>query len=359
MFLSNERRDMFLPLTSTGMPAGAVRKLEALGITTLEELRDTWTYGNRQLLTDYLGESPVRFVMDRPSPSLTRGAAARGPGESINLRAAGPVRPLVRHARGLAISTAQIKRRAEAPPGIALGGRRGGRPEARLVSLIDKFPAVRDQGQRGTCVAFASVAFLEFHLSGRSAKTKRRSEQFLYWACKEVDGMPTQDGTTLAAARKAMKTYGVCLNATWKYEGRPIGPTEGQGPPPDKAVAEAKQTRWSDAAEQSPTSEVDAIRSHLDKGRPVVVGVLTYSNWDFPVVADTGEIGLPLPLSQPDGGHAICLIGYESKPDAPGGGIFLFRNSWSKSWAAHSRYRAGYGTLFFEYVRQYAVEAYF
>ena len=38
--------------------------------------------------------------------------------------------------------------------------------------------------------------------------------------------------------------------------------------------------------------------------------------------------------------------------------MFLFRNSWGKSWATKSRYKAGYGTLFFEYVRQYAVEAF-
>ncbi len=359
MFLNDERRDVFLPLAATGMPEEAVRKLEALGITTLEELRDTWTYGNRQLLTDYLGESPVRFVMYRPGATLTRSEAATGPGESINLAAAGRVPPLVRHARGLAMSASQLKRRAEAPPGIALGGRRGGRSAAGLVSLIDKFPAVRDQDQRGTCVAFASVAFLEFHLSGGSARTKRRSEQFLYWACKEIDGIPAQEGTTLAAARKAMKARGVCLHATWKYEPLPIGPTEGQGPPPDKAVAEAKQTRWSDAKDQSPAGDVDAIRGNLDEGRPVVVGVLTFPEWDLPSVAETGEIILPLPLSPPDGGHAVCLVGYELRPDAPGGGVFLFRNSWSRSWASRSRHRAGYGTLFFEYVRQYALEAYF
>jgi C1A family cysteine protease len=226
------------------------------------------------------------------------------------------------------------------------------------VSLIDRFPAVRDQGQRGTDVAFASVAFLEFHLSGGSARTRRLSEQFLYWACKEIDGKPTREGTTLAAARQAMKMRGVCLNAAWRYEPLPIGRTEGQGPPPDRAIAEAKQARWPDAAEQSPANDVDAIRGHLDGGRPVVVVVLTFSNWDFPAVADTGEVGLPLPLSQPDGGYAVCLVGYELRPDAPGGGVFVFRNSWGKQWAKLSRYRAGYGTLFFEYLRQYAVEAY-
>ena len=340
------------------MPAEAVRRLEALGLTTLEELRDTWTYGNRQLLTDYLGESPVRFTMVRPSRRCRGVAAATGPGESINLMAAGTARPLVRHARGLALSPAQLKRRAEAPEPVTLAGRRGGRSSAPgAVSLIDRFPAVRDQGQRGTCVAFASMAYLEFHLSGEAAKTPRRSEQFLYWACKEIDDKPNLEGTDLVAARKALKTYGVCLNATWKYQPLPIGPTEGQGPPPPKAVSEAKKTQWSNAKDHAP-GDVDALRGQLDQGRPIVLGVLTFPNWDFPSVADTGEINLPLPLSQPDGGHAICLVGYELRPNAPGGGVFLFRNSWGKKWAAGSRHQAGYGTLFFEYVRQYALAAY-
>ena len=155
-----------------------------------------------------------------------------------------------------------------------------------------------------------------------------------------------------------MKTRVVCRHATWKYEPLPIGPTEGQGPPPDTAVAEAKRTRWSKAAEQSPPGDVDTLRGDLDEGRPVVLGVLTFSEWDLPAVAETGEIILPALLSPPDGGHAICLVGYELRPNAPGGGVFLFRNSWSKSWASRSRYRAGYGTLFFEYVRQYTLEAY-
>ena len=90
MFLSDERRDVFLPLSATGMPAEAVRRLEALGVTTLEELRDTWTYGNRQLLTDYLGESPVRFTMVRPSATLTRSEAASGPGRASTCWPRGP-----------------------------------------------------------------------------------------------------------------------------------------------------------------------------------------------------------------------------------------------------------------------------
>ncbi len=209
MFLNDDRRDEFLSLSATGMPGEAVRRLEALGITTLEELRDTWTYGNRQLLTDYLGESPVRFTMVRPSAALTRGAASSGPGNSVNLLGSGPVRPLVRHARGLALSSTQVKRRAEAPEPVALGGSRGAKSAGtKVVSLINRFPAVRHQGQRGTCVAFASMAYLEFHLANGSARNPRRSEQFFYWACKAVEGT-TNEGTTLAMAQGLQEARGV------------------------------------------------------------------------------------------------------------------------------------------------------
>jgi C1A family cysteine protease len=122
-------------------------------------------------------------------------------------------------------------------------------------------------------------------------------------------------------------------------------------------VTEAKAKRWTKAKHQ-PAGKVDLLQSRLDEGRPVVLTVLTFSNLWFPSTADTGEIPLPLPLSAIDGAHAVCLVGYERQPHAPGGGAFLFRNSWGNTWASRSRYKPGYGTLFFEYVRQYALEAY-
>ena len=181
MFMNDERRDLFLPLAHTSIPEAAVQRLEAPGITTLEELRDTWTFGNRQLLTDYLGESPLRFTLNRPAPALTRSAVAAGPGESVNLMAAGPVRPLVKHPRGLALSLAQRKVPASEPEPVPLAGRRTAKTAAgKSVSLIGQFPAVRNQGQRGTCVAFATAAYLEFHLSGVARPGRPvRSEQFL------------------------------------------------------------------------------------------------------------------------------------------------------------------------------------
>ena len=109
---------------------------------------------------------------------------------------------------GLALSSTQLKRLAEAPPSNPLTSRHSGQAgKAGLVTLLDRCPAIRDQGQRGTCVAFASMAYLEYHLAAESARIPRRSEQFFYWACKEVDGVPTE-GTTLATGARPSRRMG-------------------------------------------------------------------------------------------------------------------------------------------------------
>jgi C1A family cysteine protease len=90
----------------------------------------------------------------------------------------------------------------------------------------------------------------------------------------------------------------------------------------------------------------------------VVLSVLTFPSWDFATTAETGDITMPFPGEASDGGHAICLVGYVVDVSAPGGGRLMFRNSWGTTWAKKSQAAAGYGTLPFEYVKKYALEAF-
>ncbi len=345
--------DRFLPLRKCGVPKPALERLAALGINTREELRDYWVYGNRELLIDYLGESPLQFAALRPSARLPRGVAEHK--NLINMLDTESPPPLVKKPRGLALTAAQRKRLAEAPEPVSLT--KFERPHKPTVFLGDRFPGPRDQGKRGTCVAFATVAYLEYHLYATSPKTKHHSEQFLFWACKERDRWPGEDGTSLSAARRALKSRGVCLERTWPYDSSPGGPVD-RDPPPDGAKEEARQYLWADTR-PLPARTIEVLRSSLDAGKPVVLGVKTFPNWDFPDVADRGKINMPLPKMPPDGGHAVCVVGYEEEEGIPGGGAFIFRNSWGQKWARkHGRFGGGYGTLFFEYMRLYGIEAY-
>jgi hypothetical protein len=149
MLLTPERRDLYLPLDELEIPAAARAKLEALGITTLEELRSFWLYENRELLTEYLGDSPLRLVAMKPPAGVERSVAARGPGGSVNVLATGPVPPLRHMPRGVVLPPSQRRRPAAAPSIPPATRRAGARPEARtVVSMTSQFPGARRAGMR-------------------------------------------------------------------------------------------------------------------------------------------------------------------------------------------------------------------
>jgi hypothetical protein len=353
MVRNGKRDDHVLPLRKCGVPKPALERLAALGINTREELRDYWVYGNRKLLVDYLGESPLQYAAPRPSALLSRGVKEHK--NLINMLDTESLPPLVKKPRGLALTAAQRKRPAEAPEPVNLT--KSKRPHKPTVFLGARFPEPRDQGERGTCAAFATVAFLEFHLYSTLTETKHHSEQFLFWACKKRDRWPGVDGTSLSAARRALESRGVCLETTWPYDSSAGGPVD-RDPPPDGAKEDARQYRWADMR-PLPAKSIESLRSSLDDEKPVVLGVKTFPNWDFPDVEDTGKVNMPLPGEPSDGGHAVCLVGYEEDERVPGGGAFIFRNSWGQKWACKNRrFGPGYGTLFFEYVSRYGIAAY-
>lgn len=63
------------------------------------------------------------------------------------------------------------------------------------------------------------------------------------------------------------------------------------------------------------------------------------------------------------GGHAVVLVGYQdNSPDdpgehRPGGGYFVFRNSWGQNWAPGNNHAPGYGFLPYSYAEQFCLEA--
>lgn len=355
MILTPDRRAHERPLdTLANIPRQALARLAALGVTTVAELRDLWAFGDRLKLLDYLGESPKDWF---PSAQLLTGTFRTGtfrggPATAGDPLSAAGLAPL-RHPRGLlARDPAQ-----PAPAPAPLGASPSPSAPGGGTDLRQRFPAIRDQGRRGTCVAFASAALFELHRYGGSEGAQRHSEQFLYWACKQNDGYPDVDGTFLETARGVLDAVGACLNATWPYADVSIPGNLGHHPPPPGAEVEAASHTWPLGQTINPKDPA-GLRRILDEGRPVVVGVETFDGWDYPNATEYGEINMPLPNETRDGGHAVVLVGYELREGVPGGGRFIFRNSWGTDWAAHGHFGPGYGTLYFEYLRNHGLEAF-
>jgi C1A family cysteine protease len=188
------------------------------------------------------------------------------------------------------------------------------------------------------------------------------SEQFLYWACKQKDGIPNDPGTWLEIAfEKVLSQGGCCLDSTWKYQPDVVSGDETRGSPPATAAAEAAKYVVKTFKRLAPTSVPD-IRSHLQKGICVAFSIPVYHSWTLnPEVQKTGDIVLPIPNEDDHNeGHAMCFVGYEDLPGDTdtGGGRFLVRNSWNSYWATESKLGIGYGTIPYSYIAKFGSEAY-
>jgi C1A family cysteine protease len=229
---------------------------------------------------------------------------------------------------------------------------------AATVNLISDMPPIRNQKDRGTCVAHAALAAYEHYLNTHGAY-QDLSEQFIYWNCKRNDDIPNQAGTWLAVAFNLLGLEGCCLETTWPYNPNPISGNEGQGPPPGGAQLQAMSFRVPSYKNLSATY-VNDIKNELAAGRCVAFSIPVFNSWwRSPWVANSGDITMPVPGEVMAGGHAMCFVGYVDMTDPGlGGGRFILRNSWGDTWGINSSYGAGYGTIPYAYIAKMGMEAF-
>lgn len=204
-------------------------------------------------------------------------------------------------------------------------------PRADLRRLL---PPVRDQGQRGTCVAFAVTAAHEAERAGSHGAVEDLSEEALFWGCKVVDGN-WSSGTRFASAATALSTTGQPLASTWPYDAdRAVGVAYAPPTLPDES--------WFTANLRALAVDLDAIRAELYGGRPVILGIVVLDRFFFP--GADGRIDAPDVSAKARGRHAVLAAGYDA-------GAVLVRNSWSSDWGLD-----GYGWLSNDYVKAHVRE---
>jgi C1A family cysteine protease len=214
---------------------------------------------------------------------------------------------------------------------------------------------VRNQGQRGTCVAHACSAVREY-LTGPAGPAADFSEQHLYWNCKAHDLLPGA-GTFIRVGMSRLQEDGVAGEADWPYNPNVIPGNEGHGPPPAGLEGRAAANKIQSYTTLAATS-VPALRQALADGSPIAFAVPVYNSWFSAPANTTGDIRLPLPGEKSAGGHAMCMVGYETDPDVPGGGFFLVRNSWGTGWAGQNPTAPGHARLPFAYIEKHGKSAY-
>jgi len=257
----------------------------------------------------------------------------------------------------------------------------GGEPQNHLI--LDNLPEARNQHYRGTCVAFTVTAMIEaFILAGHAGKWTRSihfSEQYLYYRTKQNDPDQTVDGTEFEYALTALREFGVCSESFLPYREHHDWGQANLFRDPSYLIGYldkmAKLNRISGCRHLNNARSVNEIKQALNENYAVGSGVLIFQDaWYNGFTEQQGEIQLPVTTGDDNGnvrvldtcvgGHAIAIYGYEDNPKntnvgRPGGGFFIFRNSWGQGWARGNNTvnEQGYGQLPYAYIEKYGLDA--
>jgi hypothetical protein len=244
-------------------------------------------------------------------------------------------------------------------------------PEVDLRSKIRQFGLpIRNQGNRGTCTVFATTFLIEYQKASMSGASGPRilSEEYLNWAGNKV-ARQASDGGFFTKFMAGYRAWGISGARAMTYQStydssNPDRPSEAaiksaQAMFPEKYPFTVLKV-W-DNTKGMTKAELQRAIATLRSGRPVATGI-----WWLTTFATVKVHGVPLLKDYPRSansnsdpsknpmfdGHSIDLVGFRESPEFPGGGYFIFRNSFGRSFG-----NAGYGFVSFQYLRAYSNDA--
>lgn len=208
------------------------------------------------------------------------------------------------------------------------------------VDLSSSLSSARDQGQRGTCTAFATTALHEIEKTAGASASLALSEEVLYWGAKQAD-KNYSSGTSFRSVHLALGRWGQPESALWPYD-----PARNDGDasyaPPAEAINPVNCHR---GRLEAVALDVTAVQAHLAGGR-AVAAAFQMSTGFFRTV--DGKVPVPQPHELLAEHHSVLLTGYRDQS-----GVFRFRNSWGTSWGA-----GGYSELPYDYFTRHGKSAY-
>jgi hypothetical protein len=183
--------------------------------------------------------------------------------------------------------------------------------------LRAQFGAVRDQGARPTCMAFAAS---DTHAGLRDGWSPLSCEFAFYHAQRRAGREPHQ-GALLSSMLETLRQEGQPEESGWPY--LPAVPADlGQWTPP--------ATLGERYGRNGAGGDVDLaqISAALDQGRPVMLLTMLSASFFRPTAAGVVD---PAPKEGPDPAmrHAVIAVGHGRAEGTP---AILIRNSWGTAW---------------------------
>jgi hypothetical protein len=204
---------------------------------------------------------------------------------------------------------------------------------SEVIDLRPTLGIVRDQGPRGTCLAFAvTVAHEQARRRRRGALEAELGEELLHWACKEIDG-DRSPGTHLRSAERVLIDTGQSAARLWPYDST-RSDSDGTYTPPSGALEDDEMRRGTLAAT---SVDLENLRDLLRAGHVVVVGLELWAQFYAP---HAGRLDSPSPSDLLGDAHAVAVVGFDEDKYE-----LLLRNSWGEGWGERGHGHLPYTAL--------------
>ena len=214
-------------------------------------------------------------------------------------------------------------------------------------------PAVRDQGQIGSCTGFCGTEAYEILYNYKNGSFPPvLSPGFLYYE-ERVNilhqKITADNGANMINIDQALQTYGECTEALYVYPSSDRS-TAYKTPPGATAVSNALNYKISSYGLIN-TGDTAAVKNLIRNNVPVMMGFNVYDNtatyqyfeglnttsYTYNPLTASGALAKGVRLL---GGHAVPIIGYDDTKQA-----FLIENSWGTAWGLHGFFYLPYSVF--------------
>lgn len=197
--------------------------------------------------------------------------------------------------------------------------------------LRSNMPAVRDQGQLGSCTGFALTGIFMYLAKKLFGEAYLASALAVYYDERVIEGTVEDDaGAEIADGIDVLLKNGAGPESLCPYNIRKF-----TSKPSDDYYAAAKK----DLALHSyrvDNPDGTSIRAALTLGMPVVIGFTVY-----PEIEGLNPTNYLLPLPNPGeesvGGHAVVICGHDDERQ-----VYTAQNQWSSDWGADGFFEMPY-----------------